>query len=93
MFDLKTTGCRMPKILVCIISLSFLLLHCESRKRLRNFETLTEDEKRLAENALSSMQVANGLEIELFASEPMITNPTNMSVDARGRVWVCEAYN
>ena len=23
----------------------------------------------------------------------MLTNPTNIDVDARGRVWVCEAYN
>ena len=39
------------------------------------------------------MQVADGLEVELFASEPMLTNPTNISVDALGRVWVCEAHN
>ena len=39
------------------------------------------------------MQVVDGLEVELFASEPMITNPTNISVDPMGRVWVCEAYN
>ncbi len=39
------------------------------------------------------MQVADGLEVELFASEPMVTNPTNITVDAMGRVWVCEAYN
>ena len=29
----------------------------------------------------------------LFASEPMITNPTNIAVDARGRVWVCDVVN
>ncbi|MEJ0029797.1 MAG: hypothetical protein WDO15_05250 [Bacteroidota bacterium] len=31
--------------------------------------------------------------MELFASEPMFSNPTNMDIDARGRVWVTEAYN
>ena len=39
------------------------------------------------------MHVADGLQVELFASEPMVTNPTNISVDSKGRVWVCEAYN
>lgn len=39
------------------------------------------------------MEVSNGLKVELFASDPMITNPTNISVDALGRIWVCEAYN
>ena len=39
------------------------------------------------------MQVAEGLEVELFAAEPMLTNPTNISEHAAGRVWVCEAYN
>src|SRR5688572_18124081 len=57
------------------------------------FDLLTEDQKRLPVNALASMHVAEGLEVELFASEPMVTNPTNISVDSKGRVWVCEAYN
>lgn len=39
------------------------------------------------------MKVADGLEVQLFASEPMVSNPTNISVDHAGRVWVCEAYN
>src|SRR5690349_12318588 len=57
------------------------------------FKDLAEDQKRLPDNALAAMHVADGLEVELFASEPMVTNPTNISVDSEGRVWVCEAYN
>ena len=34
-----------------------------------------------------------GLEATLFASEPMLTNPTNIDIDHRGRVWVCEVVN
>src|SRR6478735_1235720 len=34
-----------------------------------------------------------GLEVSLFASEPMVRNPANMDVDARGRVWVTEGVN
>ncbi|HET6541295.1 MAG TPA: PVC-type heme-binding CxxCH protein, partial [Chryseolinea sp.] len=70
-----------------------ILLNCERSRDNKNFDLLTEDEKRLPENALSGMQVVDGLKVELFASEPMITNPTNISVDPLGRVWVCEAYN
>ena len=54
---------------------------------------LTEDQKRLPENAVSALKVADGLEAALFASEPMLSNPTNMDIDARGRVWITEAYN
>jgi putative membrane-bound dehydrogenase-like protein len=62
-------------------------------KTSKGFSTMTEEEKRLPENALASMTTADGLDVELFASEPMVTNPTNISVDEKGRIWVCEAYN
>ncbi|NJN34665.1 MAG: hypothetical protein HC817_10845 [Saprospiraceae bacterium] len=29
----------------------------------------------------------------LFAAEPMVSNPTNMDIDSRGRVWITEANN
>lgn len=54
---------------------------------------LTEEQKRLPENALKGLKVAEGLVATTFATEPMLTNPTNIDVDHRGRVWVCEAYN
>ncbi len=57
------------------------------------FEQLTEEEKRLPENATLGLEVRNGLEVELMASEPTLLNPTNIDVDDRGRVWVTEAYN
>jgi putative membrane-bound dehydrogenase-like protein len=37
--------------------------------------------------------VADGLEVTLWAESPMFFNPTNIDVDARGRVWVAEAVN
>src|SRR3954471_18216937 len=39
------------------------------------------------------LQVAEGLEASVFASEPMFANPCDMDVDARGRVWVTEGWN
>jgi putative membrane-bound dehydrogenase-like protein len=40
-----------------------------------------------------SLQVAEGLEVSVFASEPMFANPCDMDVDAKGRVWVSEGWN
>jgi putative membrane-bound dehydrogenase-like protein len=45
------------------------------------------------EKAVSTFTVADGLEISLFASEPMFVNPTCMDIDHKGRVWVCESVN
>lgn len=45
------------------------------------------------DKALQSFTVAEGLKLELFASEPMFINPTCMDIDERGRVWVCESVN
>ncbi len=45
------------------------------------------------ESSLSDLKVHEGLTVTLFASEPMFSNPTNIAIDEKGRVWVCEAYN
>jgi putative membrane-bound dehydrogenase-like protein len=46
-----------------------------------------------AREQLKNLKVAEGLEVTLFASEPMVRNPANMDVDARGRVWATEGAN
>ena len=33
------------------------------------------------------------MELQLFASEPMVANPIAMSWDNKGRMWVVEAYD
>lgn len=43
--------------------------------------------------AAASFKVSDGLEISLWASEPLFVNPTCMDVDHRGRVWVVESVN
>ncbi|MFT5466841.1 MAG: putative membrane-bound dehydrogenase-like protein [Verrucomicrobiales bacterium] len=45
------------------------------------------------EQALETLEVADGLELALFASEPTLVSPTNLDIDARGRVWVIEVTN
>src|SRR5207253_2733495 len=46
-----------------------------------------------ARESVRRFTVAEGLEASLFASEPMVHNPTDMDVDARGRVWITEGVN
>ncbi len=57
------------------------------------YKDLSDAQKRSAKYAVAGLTVADGLEATLFASEPTLTNPTNIDVDHLGRVWVCEAYN
>lgn len=51
------------------------------------------DHERRPGTAVESLEVADGLAATLFAAEPLLVNPTNMDIDARGRVWVIEGYN
>ncbi len=46
-----------------------------------------------ARESLKSFTVPDGLEVSLFASEPMVRNPTDMDIDERGRVWITEGVN
>ena len=39
------------------------------------------------------LKAGPGIEATLWASEPMLANPTNIDVDSRGRVWVAEGLN
>jgi hypothetical protein len=41
-----------------------------------------EPGERAAEDALEGFTVASGLEVTLFAGEPMLVNPTNIDIDA-----------
>jgi putative membrane-bound dehydrogenase-like protein len=43
--------------------------------------------------AVANLDVHPELQATLFASEPQITNPTNLDIDHRGRVWICDVKN
>jgi putative membrane-bound dehydrogenase-like protein len=45
------------------------------------------------EEALKALKVADGFQVELFAAEPDLINPTSIDVDHKARVWVAEAVN
>lgn len=50
-------------------------------------------DRRSAAEAVASLDLYPGLEATLFASEPILSNPTNIDVDHRGRVWACDVVN
>src|SRR5258705_6686191 len=46
-----------------------------------------------APQTVKGLTAAPGLEVKLWAAEPSLLNPTNIDIDARGRIWVLEAVN
>jgi len=45
------------------------------------------------EDAIAGLDIADGVEAQLFASEPELRSLTNLDIDHLGRVWVCEVMN
>lgn len=45
-----------------------------------------------AEEALATLQVADGFKIEMIAAEPLITSPVDMEIDEFGRMYVVEMH-
>ena len=45
------------------------------------------------QGTVDSFKVAPGLEATVWASEPDMVNPTDIDIDERGRIWVCEGAN
>ena len=83
---------------LCLVFLALLFSSCTTRnrpdKKLSAADSAAlEEQRHLPENALRDLWVANGLEVQAMATEPLLKNPTNIDVDERGRIWVTEAYN
>ncbi len=78
---------------------AFLLCACQptesppSGRDYAAYLALPLEQRQQPAHATDAFAVAEGLEVRLFASEPWVINPTNLSIDAQGRVWVCESYN
>jgi len=45
------------------------------------------------EDAVANLTVHEELDVQLFASEPMLLSPSSIDVDHKGRIWVCEVVN
>jgi putative membrane-bound dehydrogenase-like protein len=50
-------------------------------------------DQRAPAQAVSGLDVGAGLEVTLSASEPELRSLTNLDIDDRGRVWVCDVMN
>jgi putative membrane-bound dehydrogenase-like protein len=46
-----------------------------------------------AQDVVPDFVLPDGLEVKVWASTPKLYNPTNIDVDARGRIWVTEGVN
>lgn len=53
----------------------------------------TDSSTRDPEDAVAGFDVHPEVQVQLFASEPMMFSPSSIDIDARGRVWVCEVVN
>ena len=71
------------------IALLFNIVSCAD-KRLTEYSTPELDFKTTESNGFI---VPEGWEATLWAESPSLYNPTNIDVDARGRIWVTEAVN
>lgn len=87
--------CTFARFSGIVFFVSILSVNCQAPEKKAEEITrpLTDVERHMPENALRGLKVAEDLQVELFAHEPMLVNPTNMDIDDKGRVWVCEGYN
>ncbi|MVM39888.1 c-type cytochrome [Spirosoma sp. HMF3257] len=58
----------------------------------RGFESVP-NRKAIAMADSNTLYLPDDLEATLWAEAPMFYNPTNMDIDAKGRVWITEAVN
>ena len=72
-------------ILVCFANLAWQQQGFQLPPQQAHFYPLT------AESDSNKLYLPSDLEATLWAETPMLYNPTNMDVDARGRVWITEA--
>ncbi|QDT05515.1 Cytochrome c [Rubripirellula lacrimiformis] len=70
---------RSPRLLACLLC---VVVNCVSASA-----QISPDD------SLKSLHPAEGLDVSLWASEPMVRNPTAMEIDSRGRVWIAEGLN
>lgn len=57
-----------------------------------NPATTTDDDEGTADETVGKMHVPPGFMVELIAAEPQVFQPIAFTFDARGRIWVVEAY-
>ncbi|MEM9643710.1 MAG: PVC-type heme-binding CxxCH protein [Planctomycetota bacterium] len=74
-------------------SVRFLVFADALPPDIEQLESRMFQQQRNPENAIAGIQMAEGLEATLVASEPKLRSLTNLDVDHRGRIWVCDVMN
>ena len=77
----------------CGSTVQFYVFTQQPPARLTAGTASAESVSREPQDAVAGLDVADGLEATLFASEPQISNITNIDIDHLGRVWACEVKN
>ena len=76
---------------VTSVSLCFCLLTCVLTARVHAQRDLKDIPDSDPEIERSSFIVADGFEVNLYASDPLIAKPIQMNFDADGRLWVASS--
>ena len=77
----------------CGSTVQFYVFTQQPPARLTAGTASADNVSREPEDAVAGLDVAEGLEATLFASEPQISNITSIDIDHLGRVWACEVKN
>ena len=75
-----------------VAAFAFLPADTSAQKKKKG-PIVTNDPIHEPEKAVANLEVHPELKATLFVSEPKITNPTNLDIDHRGRIWVCDVKN
>ncbi len=73
-------------LILCLIS-SFVGISLIAQNAVERFDPSKVQPESVP---LELMKVPDGLEVTIWASSPMLFNPTNMDIDKDGRIWVAE---
>ncbi len=75
-----------PRLAVAVRAVVGIGVFCVAWSSLASAQVSPEQSAKL-------LKPADGLEATLWASEPLVINPTTMDIDSRGRVWITEGIN
>jgi len=78
----------MRLIITLLLILSVVCFACENKAPQKTPRILTPE----LQKALADFEIAEDFEIELFAAEPLITDPVAMEVDENGKIYVVEMH-
>ena len=87
---------RILRVVLIHVSCLCIITSCDRRENENPVSSsaylqLSQEERLLPAHAIESFETAKGVDVALFAAEPLLINPTNMDIDHRGRVWILES--